>query len=74
MRLTGRLAVALWFTGWLTVPLAFAQIDPQAQVVLDRYEQRVEKALAARGESLATPIDTLKTVTVMHLDSMKHLL
>ena len=71
MRLTGRLAVALWFTGWLTVPLAFAQIDPQAQVVLDRYEQRVEEALAARGESLATPIDTLKTVTTIRRDGYR---
>ena len=66
MRLIGRLVATLWFMGWLTVPLAFAQIDPRAQVILDRYGQRVEEALAARGESyLATPIDTLKTVTTI---------
>ena len=65
MRLIGRL-VALY----LALPLAFAQIDPQAQVVLDRYEQRVEEALAAEGEPYGTnaPIDTLETVRMMRSD------
>ena len=67
MKLIGTLVAALW----VVTSFAFAQIDPEAQVVLDRHEQRVEEALADRGEPVYkdVPIDTLEVVTTLTIRS-----